>query len=399
MSTSNTTMNRRQLLERMAAVSALPLGATLLNACGGSSSSSGSATSSSTGSDISSAAGTVRTLLWDGYADPKAYEPLTASGDITLKSTVMNTDEDPITKKGTYDVSVGVDGAYPAFRDIGLDQPLDPNKIPNLEGVLTSDVMFKPGTKFAAYTVDDDGKPHGIPFAWGVLATTYNSDKVPVPESLDDFLSAPYAGKFAIGDDGPRVIGVVAKSMGLGGTDVLGRSPAPYLLTQAEMDQVMAKLNQFKDKAQNIIANPYGEYASAYARGEIVAAFPDWPPTAATAQDGGVPVKTAIVPGGISFMDNFFISSAVEATDADYAFLNQAIAESTQYQIGKALATAPVNRAALDRLVKEGPAWSDFADVDAVLEAAPTAQTVPAESDTYLTLPQWLDTWEKFKAS
>ena len=389
MSTWNTTMNRRQMLERMAAVSALPLGATLLSACGGSSS----------GSDISSATGTVRTLLWDGYADPKAYKPLTASGNITLKSAVMNTDEDPITKKGTYDVSVGVDGAYPAFRQIGLDQPLDKDKLANLDGVLSSDVMFKSGTKFAAYTVDDDDKPHGIPFAWGVLATTYNSDKVKAPESLDDFLSAPYAGKFAIGDDGPRVIGVVAKSMGLGGTDVLGRSPAPYLLTQADMDKVMAKLDQFKAKAQNIVANPYGEYSSAYGRGEIVAAFPDWPPTAATAQSGGVPVKTAIVPGAISFMDNFFISSDVDATDADYAFLNQAIAESTQYRIMKALAIAPVNRAALDRLVKEGPAWSDYEDVDAVLEAAPTAQTVPAESDTYLTLPQWLDRWEKFKAS
>lgn len=392
-------MSRRQMLERLAAVSALPLGATLLSACGGSSS-DGSDGSSATGtSGIASATGTVRTLLWDGYADPKAYEPLTASGDIRLESTVMNSDEDPITKRGTYDVSVGVDGAYPALRQIGLAQPLDADKIENLDGVLSSDVMFKPGTKFAPYTVDDEGVPYGIPFAWGVLATTYDSDKVRAPESLDDFLAAPYAGKFAIGDDGPRVIGVVAKSMGLGGTDALGRSPAPYLLTQADMDQVMAKLDQFKDKAQNIIANPYGEYSSAYARGEIVAAFPDWPPTAATAQSGGLQVKTAIVPGAISFMDNFFVSSEIDATDAVYAFLNQAIAESTQYEIMKALAIAPVNRAALDRLANEGPAWSDYADVDAVLEAAPTAQTVPAESDTYLTLPEWLERWETFKAS
>lgn len=378
------------MLERLAAVSALPLGATLLSACGG---------SSSSGDDLSSATGTVRTLLWDGYADPKAYAPLLESGNIKLKSAVMNSDEDPITKKGTYDVSVGVDGAYPAFRDIGLDQPLDADKIPNLDGVLESDVMFKPGTKFAAYTVDDDDKPHGIPFAWGTLAVTYNSDKVNAPESLEDFLSAPYAGKFAIGDDGPRVIGVMAKSMGIGGTDSLGRSLAPYLLTEADMDKVLAKLDEFKAQAQNIIANPYGEFSSAYGRGEIVAAFPDWPPTAATAQQGGVGVKTAIVPGAISFMDNFFISSDADASDANYAFLNQAIAESTQYDTMKALAIAPVNKAALDRLVKEGPAWSDYADVDAVLEAAPTAQTVPAESDTYLTLPEWLSRWEKFKAS
>ena len=149
--------------------------------------------------------------------------------------------------------------------------------------------MFKPGTKFAAVHSRRRRQAARDPVRLGVLATTYNSDKVKAPEGLDDFLSAPYAGKFAIGDDGPRVIGVVAKSMGLGGTDALGRSPAPYLLTQADMDKVMAKLDQFKDKAQNIIANPYGEYSSAYGRGEIVAAFPDWPPTAATAQSGGVP--------------------------------------------------------------------------------------------------------------
>lgn len=390
MSYWNPTLNRRQMLERMAAVSALPLGASLLSACGGDSS----------GEDrISSASGTVRTLLWDGYADPKAYKPLLDSGNIKLQSVVMNSDEDAITKKGTYDVSVGVDGAYPAFRQIGLDQPLDPDLIPNLDGVLESDVMFKSGTKFAAYTVDEDDTPHGVPFAWGTLAATYNSDKVDAPESLDDLLSAPYAGKFGIGDDGPRVIGVVARSMGLGGTDVLGRSPAPYLLTEDDMDKVMAKLDQFKAQARNIIANPYGEFASAYGRGEIVAAFPDWPPTAATAQDGGVGVKTAIVPGAISFMDNFFIASGADPSDAVYAFLNQALAESTQYETMQVMAIAPVNKAALERLVKEGPAWSDYEDVDAVLEAAPTAQTVPAASDTYLTLPDWLSRWEKFKAS
>ena len=255
MSTWNARMDRRRMLERLAAVSALPLGATLLSACGGSSSSE---------EDLSSATGTVRTLLWDGYADPKAYAPLLASGNIKLQSVIMNSDEDPITKEGTYDVSVGVDGAYPALRAIGLDQPLDEDKIPNLGGVLESDVMFEPGTKFAPYTLDDDGKAHGIPFAWGVLAVTYNSDEVKAPESLDDFLSPPYAGKFGIGDDGPRVIGVMARSMGIGGTDDLGRSPAPYLLTEADMDKVMAKLEQFKAQAQNIIANPYGEFSSAY---------------------------------------------------------------------------------------------------------------------------------------
>jgi spermidine/putrescine-binding protein len=165
------------------------------------------------------------------------------------------------------------------------------------------------------------------------------------------------------------------------------------------MDAVFKKLDALRANAQNIVANPYGEFASAYARNEIIAAFPDWPPTSATAQDGGLPVEMAFIDGAISFMDNFFISGDVTPTDAMYAFLNQAIDETTQYETMKALAIAPVNKAALERLAGEGPAWSVYRDVDQVLEAAPTAQTPPAESNEYLTLPKWLERWEEFKAS
>jgi spermidine/putrescine-binding protein len=403
-------LTRRQALTRLAGISSLPFGASLLAACGGDD--SGSATSASTPAStqglspaaarerLAGAAGTVRTLLWDGYADPKAYAALLDSGAVKLRSTPMASDEDAITKRGSYDVSVGVDGVYPTFQQAGVALPLDPALLPNTDGLLQSDVMFEPGTTFAPYTIDDQGRPHGMPFAWGLLSATYNTERVKaLPETIDDFLKPEFAGKFGLGDDGPRVIGMVARSMGLGGTDALGRSPAPYLLTDEDMDKVFAKLEQLKERAQNIVANPYGEFASSYARGEIIAAFPDWPPTAATAQDGGLPVETAIVDGAIAFMDNFFISADVEPSDAMYAFLNQAIDETTQYETMKALAIAPVNANALDRLAGEGPAWALYRDVDAVLEQAPTAQTPPAESDEYLTLPEWLSRWEQFKAS
>ena len=192
-------MSRRLLLRRMAALSAVPLGASLLSACGGDSSASSSTAATSTAmtpaqaqNRLAAATGSVRTLLWDGYADPKAYAPLLAPGKVTLKSAVMNADEDAITKKGTYDVSVGVDGVYPTFLQTNLDQPLDTELIPNMAGVLQSDVMFKPGTKFAAYTFDDSNRPRGVPFAWGTLSVTYNSDKVKAPpESLEEFLTPP----------------------------------------------------------------------------------------------------------------------------------------------------------------------------------------------------------------
>ena len=167
------------------------------------------------------------------------------------------------------------------------------------------------------------------------------------------------------------MIGVVARSMKIGGTDVLGRSPAPYLLTQADMDKVLTQLDKYRANAQNIIANPYGEFASAYARGEIIAAFPDWPPTAATAQAGGVPVKTRAGARSDLVHGQLFISSESTPSDATYAFLNEAVSETTQYDVAKALAIAPVNQAALDRLVTEGPAWSSYKDVDAVLRLPP----------------------------
>jgi spermidine/putrescine-binding protein len=398
----NDTLTRRVMIRRLAALGAVPLGTSLLAACGGDDDSgsqaatTGQVSAADAQKRLAAASDTVRTLLWDGYADPGAYS---LPSGVTVKSATMNADEDPIAKKGSYDISVGVDGVYPTFRQIDLAQPLDSDLLPNLSGLLDSDVMFKPGTKFAEYTLDGD-TPYGMPFAWGVLSATYDSTKVKSPpESLEDFLDPKYKGKLGLGDDGPRVIGMVARSLGVGGTDVLGRSPAPYLLTSEDLDTVMKKIEEIAGQTQRLVANPYGEFASAYGRGEIIAAFPDWPPTTATAQDNGLPVEMAFVNGAIAFMDNFFIAQKVEASDAMYAFLNEAISEQTQYDIGKALAAVPVNKKAFERLVKEGPAWAPYADVDAVLESAPTAQTPPAESDEYTTLPEWLKRWEQFKTS
>ena len=121
------------------------------------------------------------------------------------------------------------------------------------------------------------------------------------PESLESLLEPKYEGKFAIGDDGNTVIIMIARLLGLGGD-------TPGLLTEDELDQVFDKLEEFRDASFGVMANPYAEYAGAYTRGEIIAAFPDNAPTALRAREADIPVEVHFPPGvGWSWIDALFI--------------------------------------------------------------------------------------------
>jgi spermidine/putrescine-binding protein len=338
---------------------------------------------------LTQASGTVRTLMWEGYEHPPAYESI--SDRVKVNAAFMAANEDVINKKQSYDVGCGINGIYPALQAAGVLSPLDLAMIPNIENVMDSNVLF---TEFKTpqFTVFD-GKPAGMPYVWASQGISFVADKVPkAPESLEDFLDPAYRGKLGIGDDGNSVIIQVARLLGFGGE-------RPAFLTEDEFDQVFAKLEEFKAQAKGIIANPYGEYAGAYARGEIIAAFPDWAPTTAAAQDGGVDAQMAFTPQSFSWIDTLFINANVEATDAIYAFLNQGLATETQFAVGNELLLAVVNEEAQQRLVGQRGAWAYYGDIDALTANAPVVEWPPVESDEYVNYSEWLRRWQEFKAS
>lgn len=321
----------------------------------------------------------VRFLVWEGYEirdpEPTSYE---------IEATFMVANEDPINKKGTYDISVGIENIFPTLQAAGVMQPLDVSRIPNWEQ-LPAELRNEP-------LINTDEGVIGVPIAWASMGLTYVDDGTGPPESLESLLEPKYRGKFAIGDDGNTVIIMVARLLGLGGD-------TPGLLTEDELDQVFEKLEEFRDASFGIMANPYAEYAGAYTRGEIIAAWPDNAPTALRAREADIPVEVHFPPGvGWSWIDALFIASDVEPTDAMYDALNDAISESTQFAQGETLGWAVTHPAAMDRLVPMGFEWAVYEDRAAVFEAAPPVEWPPVESDTYATYDTWLKRWQDFKA-
>ncbi|MEO8423734.1 MAG: ABC transporter substrate-binding protein [Actinomycetota bacterium] len=388
-------MTRRAFLRRTGAAGGVVVLGGVLSACSGDQTSSGNPSGSASDSAddvkarLAAATGSIRTLMWEGYEDPAAFKPI--ADRIKIDAAFMAANEDEINKAGTYEIGCGINGIYPALYAAGVMQPIDVNMIPNLESVFASDTFF---TSFNTpqFTVFDN-QPYGMPYVWASQGVSYMVDEVPVPPtSIEDFLDPAYAGKLGIGDDGNSVIIQVARLLGFGGD-------RPAFLTQEEFDAVFHKLEEFKAQTKGIIANPYGEYASAYGRGEIIAAFPDWAPTTVAAKDGGANVEMSFTPESFTWIDTLFIASDMEPTDAMYAFLNHAIDPATQFQVGNDLILAVVNADAQQRLVEQGGGWAPYADLEQLSGNAPVVEWPPVKADGYVPYSDWLRRWEEFKAS
>lgn len=314
---------------------------------------------------------------------PDAFSPLGSS--ITIKSAFMAANEDVINKKGSYDIGVGIQGIYPALHSAGVLSAIDTERLPNLKSVMPN---FE-----TSPLITYDGKQTGVPYVWASQGMTYLDDGQKAPQKLEDLLSPQFKGKLGIGDDGNAAIIQVARMLGLGGD-------RPAFLTPKELDQVFVALQEFKANAVGIIANPYGEYVGAYARGEITAAFPDWAPTAAAAVKEGKKVIMLLPPTSFSWIDTLFIANGVDQTDAMYAFLNQAIDPDTQYKVGNALQLAVVNAESQKKLVSQGAAWSAYGDTAKLFVDAPNVEWPPVNGENkYADYATWLKRWQDFKSS
>lgn len=345
---------------------------------------------------VPSGSSTVRILTWEGYAAAAAYRPLAKQG-VKVQAIAMNDDNvDPINKAGQYDIGTTTVGIFPNFIEAGLIQPLDLSLLPNFNQHLRSSRLYS-SPQGPPLPEVSKGKVYGIPFAWGTLGVSYRTDKGPgEAKHLDDLLHPAYKGQLAIVNDPINVIQAVSRSLGLGGTDSLGNHRAPLFLTKAQLEQVFKKLKEFKAQARSIYPT-YGALVTAYARGEIIAAMPDWAPDAVAATKGGIKVAVTFpADSSQSYVDSMFISSKVKATKQMYEFLNQALAASTQLSVGRSLQIAVTNGQAMQKLTASEPAWSVYRNPDQVLKRAPYVVNPPVSSKTYATTSEMLARWEQF---
>lgn len=156
---------------------------------------------------------------WDGYMAPDAIGAFTAATGTPAELVLHGTNEEIMGKliaaggRG-YDVVFVSSPFAEILNNLGLAEPIDPAKVPNLANLYPE----------AAQLPHDPGNRFSVPYAWGTTGLCYRSDLVSAsPTSWNDLLSpaADVAGKTTMlaTDRWLLAAGFLARGMSVNETD------------------------------------------------------------------------------------------------------------------------------------------------------------------------------------
>lgn len=349
--------------------------AVLLEACGGSGSSSrpGPRLSAPTATEIQNAKGTVKVLGWEYYEVP-AFN----GADVRGKWGYLGTNEDTITKTrqpGSYDLTTILSAYEPQLLKAGRIQPLAPRVIPNFSKI---DAIFRDSS-----TIRHGGEVYGIPMQWGYGYLEYDKRQTSKPKSLDDLMSPKLRKKIGLPDDPYTVITTFA---------ILTGKKNPNELTNSEFDDVIAALDRFK--SQILTIHQYGEEPPIIARGDMAIDFPAYGPSFLTARAGGAKTEITLL-GAFSYVDCMTLYEGANVPAA-YKYIDQTLTVPAQRACVKKGAAFPVLSAAKDQL----PPELRYDSATAIIQQAPLLPGPPADAvGGHVPFSEWLKAWENFKAS
>lgn len=187
-----------------------------------------------------SAAGRLRILTWEGYADKDWVEQFEKETGAQVDVVFAGSDDEMWAKiQGSggddFDVFATNSGTMQRYIDGKLLAPLDLAKIPNHEQQLP---RFRDLSKVPGAT--RDGKSYLMPYAFSPLVVIYDPKKVdPAPASWSVLWDPKYKGAVLTYDQGDANIDVAAIKLGL---------PNPFHLTDKEFETVKNELIGLKQQ-------------------------------------------------------------------------------------------------------------------------------------------------------
>lgn len=244
---------------------------------------------------------------WDGYMAPDAVANFSTETGEAAEMVVHATNEEIMGKI----IASGGEGFDVAFvsspfaevlNNLGLLEPIDPAKVPNLANLYPE----------AASLPHDPGNAFSVPYAWGTTGLCYRSDLVsPEPASWNDLLhpAEAQAGKVTLlgTDRWLLAAGFLAKGYSVNETD------------QAKLDEVEAELISAK---KTMLAFDDTTFYSKLVSGEatLVHAWDGW-------CNYGIAENAAIkfaVPseGSDLWVDTMVVLKASKNKDGAFKFLN-----------------------------------------------------------------------------
>jgi len=330
----------------------------------------------------------VNYMGWQGYEEALKTDGFLERNDIVLRTSYITGNEEIITKAtsgglGTMDL-VTPDGAHTRFMsELGILEPLDVSRLPNLAS------LFPEFTSMTDTVIG--GKRYSVPFMWGSIPLMYNADLVKEPPtSWLDLLKPEFKGKVALVEDMISMIGDFA----LAATD----AEVPTWLTPEQMKATFDLLTRIKKEQARAIAPTYGELATLFATGEVIAA-PAWQPVSVWAGNK-VNLKWVEPKEGVwVFVDCYAMAKDAPNQDANYLLLNQAISPAGQANAANINMTACTVKDAVPMLTEQARAIYPYDNLSSAFAKSGGRMypLYPTEPDgKHATFDDILGAWEDF---
>jgi spermidine/putrescine transport system substrate-binding protein len=375
---------RRALRYGAGAFAGLSLPA-VLAACGGDDDkdSAESTTSDGGAAKAPKVSGTIDFFGWEGE-DLKGIKPVEAflaAGGAKLKASYTPTLDD-ITPKlqggGGIDLLAYTSVVTERLQTNDLLQPLDPQKLPNLDNLL-------PRWKEDNPQWIDDGERVFVPSFFQAFSIMYNSDEVTdPPTNYLGLLEPEFKDKIVTWAEPNAAFGVISDMLDI----EQGKVP------KDRIDELADTFQKFIKQSKSIAASP-GDIITQMASGEVIAAFLGNPQFTLFTNGAGGKGKAAkdvveVEGGNMSFTDGYGIPNGADNADSAYAFINNVLDPKVNAAISEAFAGGVVVEGAEEFLPAERRLYP--ADqLDQILEGAPLQVLAPLESDQYVTQGEWIE--------
>jgi len=202
-------ISRRQFMERALVMGLTVSGvATVLAACGGGTTTTGTTSPSPTMPPMGEAGSELHLYNWSDYMDPETKKKFTKATGIKVVETYFDDNEALLSKLKAgargYDVIVPSDYMVHILLKTGLLEPLDMSAIPNFANV---------GEKFKTPNFDDPaengGAKYSVPYQWGQTGVAQRIDVLsPAITKWADLWNTAYSSKINMLNDERETLGV-----------------------------------------------------------------------------------------------------------------------------------------------------------------------------------------------
>jgi spermidine/putrescine transport system substrate-binding protein len=333
--------------------------------------------------------GQLNYLGWEGYDDPKAFEPFYEKTGVVLNATYAANNDEIVAKfkaggAGTYDVGdINIRYLGPMVAQ-GMLMPLDEARLTSLNQ------LFPAFEEIAFGRVD--GKLYGIPAFFGSTTLCYRADLVPAPEDWDYWRREPYKDKYAVAANPLGSIYMWA----LG----LGKSLDASTWTQDDLAEIKAYGMEKWQNATTVAAS-IGEQKDLLSRGVVVVTDDCYDLVSTELQAEGIDVKSIAPKGKIKlWVDYYFIWSGAKNVDAAYAWINYAIGKDAMTQMAKDMGMSIANEKSYELLDEELRAQLGYATAnETILNAEINLLPLPDAEPPYVSVDDLYKAFDEIRAS